>query len=113
MDQVQLHIRDLKLGSQGRVISFDFGWMALYSKGVGWKWGYKQIGGDMKAVVVMFDSLNRHLLSPYGCDWTHTPNFKRLAERTVTFDKSADVAGLFWFGADKGYAWQTTWRGGR
>ena len=42
----------------------------------------------MKAVVVMFDSLNRHLLSPYGCEWTHTPNFKRLAERTVTFDKS-------------------------
>ena len=34
----------------------------------------------MKAVVVMFDSLNRHLLSPYGCEWTHTPNFKRLAE---------------------------------
>ena len=42
----------------------------------------------MKAVVVMFDSLNRHLLSPYGCEWTHTPNFKRLSERTVTFDKS-------------------------
>ncbi len=42
----------------------------------------------MKAVVVMFDSLNRHLLSPYGCDWTHTPNFKRLSERAVTFDKS-------------------------
>ena len=42
----------------------------------------------MKAVVVMFDSLNRHLLSPYGCDWTHTPNFKRLSERTVTFDRS-------------------------
>ena len=41
----------------------------------------------MKAVVVMFDSLNRHLLSPYGCDWTHTPNFKRLAEHTVAFDK--------------------------
>ena len=39
----------------------------------------------MKAVMVMFDSLNRHFLSPYGCDWTHTPNFKRLAEKTVTF----------------------------
>jgi len=40
----------------------------------------------MKAIMVMFDSLNRHMLSPYGCDWTHTPNFTRLAERTVTFD---------------------------
>jgi arylsulfatase A-like enzyme len=37
---------------------------------------------------VMFDSLNRHMLSPYGCDWTHTPNFARLAERAVTFDRS-------------------------
>ena len=36
----------------------------------------------------MFDSLNRHLLSAYGCDWTVTPNFKRLAERTVRFDAS-------------------------
>lgn len=41
----------------------------------------------MKAIMLMFDSLNRHLLSPYGCDWTHTPNFRRLAERTVTFDR--------------------------
>ena len=40
----------------------------------------------MKAIMVMFDSLNRHMLSPYGCDWTHSPNFTRLAERTVTFD---------------------------
>ena len=24
----------------------------------------------MKAIMVMFDSLNRHLLEPYGCDWT-------------------------------------------
>ena len=42
----------------------------------------------MKAIVVMFDSLNRHMLPPYGCDWTHAPNFRRLAERTVTFDRS-------------------------
>lgn len=42
----------------------------------------------MKAIMVMFDSLNRHLLPPYGCDWTHAPNFRRLAERTVTFDRS-------------------------
>ena len=42
----------------------------------------------MKAIMLMFDSLNRHMLPPYGCDWVHAPNFKRLAERTVTFDKS-------------------------
>ena len=42
----------------------------------------------MKCIMVMFDSLNRHLLPPYGCDWTHAPNFSRLAQRTVTFDKS-------------------------
>jgi len=35
--------------------------------------------------MVMFDSLNRRMLSPYGCDWVHTPNFQRLSERTVTF----------------------------
>jgi arylsulfatase A-like enzyme len=42
----------------------------------------------MKCVMVMFDSLNRHLLSAYGCDWTHTPNFARLARRALTFDTS-------------------------
>ncbi|WTW99080.1 sulfatase [Streptomycetaceae bacterium NBC_01309] len=40
----------------------------------------------MKAVMVMFDSLNRRMLPPYGCDWTHAPNFTRLAERTAVFD---------------------------
>ena len=40
----------------------------------------------MKAIMVMFDTLNRHMLPPYGCDWIHAPNFARLAERTVTFD---------------------------
>ncbi|MCR2822983.1 sulfatase [Lederbergia panacisoli] len=40
----------------------------------------------MKAIMCMFDTLNRHMLPPYGCDWTHAPNFKRLAERSVTFD---------------------------
>ena len=40
----------------------------------------------MKAIMVMYDSLDRHLLEPYGCDWTITPNFKRLAERSVQFD---------------------------
>lgn len=40
----------------------------------------------MKAIFVMFDTLNRHMLPPYGCEWTHAPNFKRLAKKTVTFD---------------------------
>jgi len=38
--------------------------------------------------MVMFDTLNRHMLPPYGCDWTHAPNFARLAQRTVTFERS-------------------------
>ncbi len=42
----------------------------------------------MKAIMVMFDSLNRHMLPSYGCDWTHTPNFQRLAERSVRFTNS-------------------------
>lgn len=42
----------------------------------------------MKAIFVLFDSLNRHMLSPYGCNWVHTPNFDRLAERTATFDRA-------------------------
>src|SRR5688572_33130810 len=42
----------------------------------------------MKAIMVMFDSLNRHMLPPYGGDWTHAPNFRRLAERAVTFDEA-------------------------
>ncbi len=40
----------------------------------------------MKAVIVMYDTLNRNFLPPYGCDWVKAPNFKRLAERSVTFD---------------------------
>jgi arylsulfatase A-like enzyme len=42
----------------------------------------------MKAILLMFDSLNRHMLSAYGCDWTHTPNFRRLAQRTVRFERA-------------------------
>ena len=42
----------------------------------------------MKAIMVMFDSLNRHMLSNYGCEWTKTPNFDRLGERSVVFDNS-------------------------
>lgn len=40
----------------------------------------------MKAIMVMYDSLRRDLLEPYGCDWTITPNFKRLAEKSVQFE---------------------------
>lgn len=40
----------------------------------------------MRAIMLMFDTLNRRMLEPYGCNWTETPNFKRLAEKTITFD---------------------------
>lgn len=42
----------------------------------------------MKAIMVMYDSLNRHYLSPYNSSWTHTPNFSRLAKNSMVFDKS-------------------------
>jgi arylsulfatase A-like enzyme len=42
----------------------------------------------MKAIMVMFDSLNRHMLPPYGCEWVKAPNFSRLAARSVTFDQA-------------------------
>lgn len=42
----------------------------------------------MKAIVVMFDSLNGHMLPPYGGTLVKAPNFERLASRSVTFDKS-------------------------
>ncbi|BCH35274.1 sulfatase [Mesorhizobium sp. L-8-10] len=40
----------------------------------------------MRAIVLMFDSLNRRMLPPYGDTTTHAPNFARLAERTAVFD---------------------------
>ncbi len=42
----------------------------------------------MKAIMFMFDSLNRHYLPCYGNTWVHAPNFRRLAERAVVFDNS-------------------------
>lgn len=42
----------------------------------------------MKAIMVMYDSLNRHYLPNYGSDIAKLPNFKRLGERAVTFDNS-------------------------
>lgn len=41
----------------------------------------------MRAIMMMFDTLNRHFLPCYGCDWVHAPNFSRLAERACTFDQ--------------------------
>ncbi len=40
----------------------------------------------MKAIFVLFDTLNRRFLPPYGSQWVHAPNFERLAQRAVTFD---------------------------
>lgn len=42
----------------------------------------------MRVIMLMFDSLNRHMLPPYSSDPTIAPNFKRLAERSLTFDRS-------------------------
>ncbi|HYF07328.1 MAG TPA: sulfatase, partial [Acetobacteraceae bacterium] len=40
----------------------------------------------MRLIFVLFDSLNRHALGPYGGQAVPTPNFDRLARRSVTFD---------------------------
>lgn len=40
----------------------------------------------MRAIVVMFDTLNRRMLPQYGGD-IEAPNFERLAARTATFDQ--------------------------
>lgn len=40
----------------------------------------------MKTVFLLFDSVNRLMLEPYGGQLLKTPNFRRLAERCVTFD---------------------------
>ena len=37
--------------------------------------------------MVMYDSLNRRCLPPYGCDWVKAPNFERLASHSVAFDR--------------------------
>jgi arylsulfatase A-like enzyme len=41
----------------------------------------------MKVVFALFDSLNRKALEPYGGQAIATPNFLRLAERAITFDR--------------------------
>ena len=40
----------------------------------------------MKAVMIMYDSMKKRFLSPYGDTETITPNFQRLARHTVMFD---------------------------
>ncbi|HXH33574.1 MAG TPA: sulfatase [Plantibacter sp.] len=40
----------------------------------------------MRAIILMFDSLNRHMLPPYGDTIVNAPNFARLAQKTATFD---------------------------
>ncbi|GAA4341924.1 sulfatase [Microbacterium rhizosphaerae] len=40
----------------------------------------------MRAIILMFDSLNRHMLSPYAETFVDAPNFARLASRATTFD---------------------------
>ncbi|MDF2560277.1 MAG: Arylsulfatase [Microbacterium sp.] len=40
----------------------------------------------MRAIMVMFDTLNRRFLPPYGAEREIAPNFTRLAERAATFD---------------------------
>ena len=46
----------------------------------------------MKAIMIMYDSLNRHMLAPYGCNWTHTENFKRLSKVTARSSKRLKVS---------------------
>lgn len=40
----------------------------------------------MRAIILMFDSLNRHMLHPYADTFVDAPNFARLASRAATFD---------------------------
>ncbi|MDB5856506.1 MAG: sulfatase [Ramlibacter sp.] len=40
----------------------------------------------MRTIFLLFDSLNRRSLEPYGGNTVRTPNFSRLAERCITFD---------------------------
>lgn len=36
--------------------------------------------------MLLFDTLIRQMLPPYGGSWVHAPNFERLAKRSVVFD---------------------------
>lgn len=41
----------------------------------------------MQILLLTFDRLPLRMLSPYGNEWIETPNFERLAARTVVFDQ--------------------------
>ena len=41
----------------------------------------------MRTVLIMMDSLNRHMLNAYGDSWVKTPNIDALAAQGVVFDK--------------------------
>ena len=40
----------------------------------------------MKTVFLLFDSLNKRMLNSYGGKYIETPNFNRLAEKSVQFN---------------------------
>ena len=40
----------------------------------------------MKTVFLLFDSLNKRMLAPYNKEVNYTPNFNRLAQKSITFD---------------------------
>lgn len=40
----------------------------------------------MKAIILLFDSLNKRYLPPYGCQSVTAPGFKRLEEKCTVFD---------------------------
>lgn len=42
----------------------------------------------MRAIMVMYDSLNRSYLQPYGAEESDTPNFSRLARHAVCFTRN-------------------------
>lgn len=40
----------------------------------------------MRAIILLFDSLNKRYLPPYGDALTKAPNFQRLAAHAATFE---------------------------
>lgn len=41
----------------------------------------------MKAIFILFDSLSKNYLPPYGNPWVKAPNFQRLSQLSLTFDQ--------------------------
>lgn len=41
----------------------------------------------MRTIMVMFDTLTRKFLPNYGCSWVHMPNFERLEQHCVRFER--------------------------